>query len=76
LEDESRHGTFVGAQIRRHEVLDKCCIIYKAESGPSESPVQRGFGWPSLNYHDCARLEEVDEASITCLSYIQGLFTP
>src|SRR5215211_5934392 len=36
----------------------------------------RGFGWPSLNCPDCARLEEVDEASINCLSRIQGLFTP
>jgi len=48
----------------------------KVESGPSESPIQRGFGWPSLNCPDCVRLEEVDEASVNCLSRIQGLFTP
>jgi hypothetical protein len=67
LADESRSGAFVGTQIGRYEVLDKCCVIYKVESGPPESSLDGGFGWPSLNCPDCARLEEVDEARIVCL---------
>ena len=45
-------------------------------SGVVTGDFQRGFGWSSLNCPDCARLEEIDEASIICLSRIQGLLTP
>ena len=44
LAEESRPGALGRTRIGPHEVLDKCCVVHKAESGPSDSPFDERFG--------------------------------